>query len=132
MDIILYALLATLVAILVLLIAAWFIMRRLRRDVRDLAGRVNALPFRSKIALAGVLMRDERIPTGLRILPPLLILYLAMPLDIVPDFIPVIGQIDDIAVLLVGGALLLGFAPMSVLEERISQLEAAHGGERPA
>ena len=125
MDIILYALLAALIAILVLLIVAWFVMRRLRQDVRLLAGRVNKLPFRSKIALAGLLMRDERIPTGLRMLPPLLILYLALPLDLIPDFIPVIGQLDDIAVLMVGGALMLKFAPMGVLEERISQLETA-------
>jgi uncharacterized membrane protein YkvA (DUF1232 family) len=132
MDIIIYALLGILVTVLMLLIAAWFIMRRLRRDVRALADRVNKLPFRSKIALAGVLMRDERIPTGLRMLPPLLILYLALPLDLIPDFIPVIGQIDDVAVLLVGGALMLRFAPIGVLEERVAQLEQASYRNRAA
>ena len=106
MDIILYALLGALIAILVMLIATWFIMRKARREVRALASRVYKLPLHYKIALATGLMRDERIPTGLRLLPPLLILYLALPLDLIPDFIPVIGQVDDILVLMVGGALL--------------------------
>jgi uncharacterized membrane protein YkvA (DUF1232 family) len=132
MDIILYVLLGALVAVLVVMIAAWFVMRRARREVRALAARVYRLPLRSKIALAGSLMRDERIPTGLRFLPPLLILYLALPLDLVPDFIPVIGQLDDVLVLLVGGALLVKYAPIGVLDERIRQLEAAAAGDRAA
>src|SRR4051794_20030022 len=132
MDIILYVLLGALVAVLVMLIATWFIMRRARREVRALASRVYKLPLRSKLALAFGLMHDERIPTGLRLVPPLLILYLAMPLDIIPDFIPVIGQLDDIFVLMVGGALLMKFAPIGLLDERISQLEAAAAGDRAA
>lgn len=132
MDIILYALLGALIAVLVMLVATWFIMRRARREVRALASRVYKLPFQSKLALAAALMHDERLPTGLRLLPPLLILYLAMPLDIIPDFIPVIGQVDDVLVLLIGGALLVKFAPVGLLDERISQLEAAAAGNRAA
>ena len=132
MDIILYVLLGALVALLVLLIAAWWVMRRARREVRALASRVYRLPWRSKLALAGTLMRDERLPLGLRLIPPLLIVYLALPLDIVPDFIPVIGQLDDVLVLIVGGALLVKFAPVGILEERISELEAAAAGNRTA
>src|ERR1044071_6033759 len=130
MDIILYALLGALIAVLAMLVAAWFVMREARREVRALASRVYKLPFRSKLALAAGLMHDERLPTGLRLLPPLLILYLAMPLDIIPDFIPVIGQVDDVLVLLIGGALLVKFAPLGLLDERISQLEAAASGDR--
>ena len=132
MDIILYALLGALIALLVLLVVAWFIMRRARREVRALASRVSKLPWQQKVALAIGLMRDERVPTGLRMLPPLIILYLAMPLDLIPDFIPVIGQLDDIMVVLVGGALLAKFAPMGLLEERISDLEALAAGDRAA
>ena len=125
MDIILYALLAAAVCLLLLLIAAWFVLQKTRKETRRLAERVNSLPLRKKLGLAVALMRDARMPVGLRALPPLLIFYLALPLDLIPDFIPVIGQLDDVAALLVGGALLLKFAPMNVLEEHIASLEAA-------
>ena len=131
-DIILSALIAALICVLVLLGAAWFVMRRVRLETRQLAKRVYRLPMRYKLALATGLMRDERLPLGLRLLPPALILYLALPLDIIPDFIPVIGQVDDVLVLLVGGALLLRFAPVGLLDERISELEAAAAGDRAA
>jgi uncharacterized membrane protein YkvA (DUF1232 family) len=48
-----------------------------------------------------------------------------MPLDIIPDFIPVIGHLDDVLVLLVGVAVLLRFTPRAVLEEHLARLEAA-------
>lgn len=63
------------------------------------------------------LMRDRRVPLFVRLIPVPLVLYLAMPIDIIPDFIPVIGVLDDI--LIVAGALwiLLRFTPRTVVAE---------------
>jgi uncharacterized membrane protein YkvA (DUF1232 family) len=41
------------------------------------------------------LMRDERVPRRHKLLIGALVLYLAMPIDLVPDFIPVVGVLDD-------------------------------------
>jgi uncharacterized membrane protein YkvA (DUF1232 family) len=41
------------------------------------------------------LLSDPRIPRGRKLLLVGLIAYLSMPFDIVPDFIPVAGQLDD-------------------------------------
>ena len=131
MDIILYALLGALIALLVLLVAAWFVMRRARHEVRALASRVYRLPFQQKVALAIGLMRDERVPTGLRALPPLLILYLAMPLDLIPDFIPVIGQLDDLMVCW-SAARCWSSSRRSACWTSASPLEAAAAGDRAA
>jgi uncharacterized membrane protein YkvA (DUF1232 family) len=41
------------------------------------------------------LLRHERVPLGVKLPIVLLVPYLASPLDLIPDFIPVIGQLDD-------------------------------------
>jgi uncharacterized membrane protein YkvA (DUF1232 family) len=88
-------------------------------------GRVQRLPMRAKLRLVVDLARDERIPTGLRLVPPLMLLYLALPIDLIPDFIPVLGQLDDVVMLAIGAGVLLRFAPKWVIEERLLALEAA-------
>jgi uncharacterized membrane protein YkvA (DUF1232 family) len=41
------------------------------------------------------LLRDPRVPRRAKVAVALLLPYLAMPFDLVPDFIPVAGQLDD-------------------------------------
>lgn len=60
------------------------------RDARDVARFVPdcAVLFKR-------LLRDPRVPRRAKVALLLLIPYLASPIDLVPDFIPVIGQLDD-------------------------------------
>lgn len=44
------------------------------------------------------LAADKTLPRGVRIRLVLLLGYLAMPIDLVPDFIPVLGYADDVVV----------------------------------
>ena len=44
------------------------------------------------------LARDRALPRGVRVRLVLLLAYLALPIDLVPDFIPVIGYADDVIV----------------------------------
>ena len=104
-------------------LAAWLLRRAGTPEQRSLIRRVLRLPLRRKLRLALALVREPRVPLLVRALPPALVLYLAMPLDIIPDFIPVIGHLDDALVLLLGVALLLRFAPRAVLEEHVTRLE---------
>ena len=41
------------------------------------------------------LLADERVPRRAKVPLVLLIRYLASPIDLIPDFIPVLGQLDD-------------------------------------
>ena len=105
-------------------LAAWLLRRAGTPEERSLVRRVLRLPLRGKLRLALALVREPRVPLLVRALPPALVLYLAMPLDIIPDFVPVIGHLDDALVLLIGIALVLRFTPRGVLEEQVERLEA--------
>lgn len=48
------------------------------------------------LRLVARLARDTTLPRGLRVRLWLLVAYLALPVDVVPDFIPVIGYADDV------------------------------------
>jgi uncharacterized membrane protein YkvA (DUF1232 family) len=41
------------------------------------------------------LLRDPRVPRRAKVTLGLVIPYLVMPFDLIPDFIPVVGQLDD-------------------------------------
>ena len=109
---------------------AWWLRCAGRPDERALVERILRLPLRDKLRLALALMREPRIPLLVRAVPPALVLYLAMPVDVIPDFIPVIGHLDDVLVLLLGVAVLLRFTPRAVLEEHLARLEAARAQGR--
>jgi uncharacterized membrane protein YkvA (DUF1232 family) len=64
-----------------------------REDARAVAGFIPDC-----IVLFKRLLGDPRIPRRRKLLLLSTIGYLAMPIDLVPDFIPVAGQLDDAAV----------------------------------
>lgn len=69
------------------------------------------------IVLFRRLLADDRVPRRGRIAVVLLLAYLAMPFDLVPDFIPVAGQLDDaLAVALVLRVVLRAAGPELVRE----------------
>ena len=61
-----------------------------REDARAWAGFVPDC-----VVLFKRLLRDDRVPRGRKLLIGALVGYLALPFDLVPDFIPVAGQLDD-------------------------------------
>ena len=53
------------------------------------------------------LMFDKRVPWKLKLLPILAVGYAILPWDFLPDLIPIIGWIDDIAILVVATLIFL-------------------------
>ena len=119
------ALVVVLSSLAVLIVTALILWRVVSGRTKKLARRIGALSWSGKFELARRLMSDERIPLAARLVLPVLVIYLALPLDLVPDFIPLLGQIDDIVVVLVGIALLARLTPTSVLDQHLSELEPA-------
>lgn len=71
----------------------WLVLVGRRDDARALATFIPDC-----ILLATRLIRDPRVPRRRKLLLLALAGYLAMPFDVVPDFIPVAGQFDDVLV----------------------------------
>jgi uncharacterized membrane protein YkvA (DUF1232 family) len=98
-------------ALYALFVAVLFLAGR-RSEARALA---SFLP--DCIVLFRRLLGDPRIPRRRKLVLGLLLAYLAMPLDLVPDFIPVAGQLDDaIIVVLVLRSVLRAGGPELVRE----------------
>jgi uncharacterized membrane protein YkvA (DUF1232 family) len=83
-----------------------------RSDAREVA---RFLP--DCIVLLKRLLRDDRVPRRAKVVLGLLVLYLAMPLDLIPDFIPVAGQLDDAVLVAVSIAYVARSAGRDVIEE---------------
>jgi uncharacterized membrane protein YkvA (DUF1232 family) len=63
------------------------------------------------------LLADPRVPRRAKVALALLVAYLAMPFDLVPDFIPVAGQFDDAILVAVALAYVVRRAGREVVEE---------------
>jgi len=71
------------------------------------------------------LLRDPRTPLPLKGLLAAALVYLAVPLDLIPDAIPILGQADDLTVLMLVLDLFISNAPPEVRRDHV---ERAHSG----
>jgi len=74
--------------------------------------------------LAWRLFWDRRVPLWTKLIPPAALGYVLFPIDIVPDVALGLGQLDDIAVLLLGVKLFIELAPSDVVREHLLALGA--------
>ena len=87
----------------------------MRQWARDLKTELTAL------ALA---MRDPRVPWPVKLLAGAVVAYALSPVDLIPDFIPVLGYLDDLLLVPLGILLVRKLLPA----ERPGRLPAAGGG----
>ena len=76
--------------------------------------------------LAWHLLTDHRVSLLTKLIVPGLMLgYLVFPADLLPDFIPVLGQLDDLAILALGIKLFIEFSPKDIVREYRSEATGA-------
>ncbi|HEV2249903.1 MAG TPA: DUF1232 domain-containing protein [Candidatus Limnocylindria bacterium] len=112
------AIVAVLVVVWLALVLALVLLGR-----RTLAQELALLVPNLTRLFAG-LLRDPRVPLRAKIVLGLAVLYLAMPIDLVPDFVPIAGSLDDAIV----AALALRF----VVRASSHEVVAAHWAGDPA
>ena len=74
--------------------------------------------------------RDPRTPWPVRLLAFLVAAYALSPIDLIPDFIPIIGYLDDLLIVPLGLMWVLRLLPKPVLDE--ARAKAAVNLERPS
>ena len=74
--------------------------------------------------LAWRLFWDRRVPLWTKLIPPAALAYLLFPIDLIPDVALGLGQLDDVAVLLIGVKLFIELAPPDVVREHLLALGA--------
>ena len=75
------------------------------------------------------LVLDRRVPLWLKLVLPAALVYLAVPIDVLPDIIPVAGRIDDVLVIVGALVVFLGMAPRDVVMEHIRSARTGTGPE---
>ncbi len=96
------------------------IIARVRRWARALKTETLALYYAC---------RDPRTPWAARLLAGAVVAYAVSPIDLIPDFIPVLGYLDDLLLVPAGIALAVRLVPAEVMTE--CRQRAAETMERP-
>jgi uncharacterized membrane protein YkvA (DUF1232 family) len=81
----------------------------------------------SHVRLATRLVREPRVPLAIKSVPVLVGLYVLSPIDLVPDLLPVLGQLDDLAIVAAGLELFVRICPPAAV---IFHREAITGRRR--
>src|ERR1044071_6442299 len=89
------------------------------------AGGVWAVLKKARLAFR--LLRDERVPTATKLVIPATLLYLISPLDLIPDLIPVVGQVDDVMILLLGVVAFIKLCPAWLVAEHEGSVAGPEG-----
>lgn len=73
------------------------------------------------------LLRDPEVPFYLKLLPFVAFAYILFPFDLVADFAPFIGQLDDVTALLVTSKVFIELAPPEVVARHLAMIRKQDG-----
>ncbi len=89
-----------------------------------MAGQSNSSPNAGTLAevvrtfqLVYRLMLDPRVPALYKLIIPVVLAYVISPIDLIPDMIPIAGQLDDIGVIFFGIRFFIQLCPPDVVLE---------------
>jgi uncharacterized membrane protein YkvA (DUF1232 family) len=91
------------------------VLARLKRWAAELKAQVVTLWF---------CRRDPRTPLAAKMMAAVVVAYALSPIDLIPDFIPVLGLLDELILLPVGVYLTMRLIPPEVLADARPQADA--------
>jgi len=92
-----------------------------RRDIRSFnLGFVSDILRR--LRLVWRLLFDPRVPLWLKMIVPASLVYVISPIDFLPDVLVGLGQLDDLAVIIVSTGLFVDLCPPHLVREHMEAL----------
>jgi uncharacterized membrane protein YkvA (DUF1232 family) len=85
--------------------------------------------IKQELMALAVAAKDTRTPRMAKVLLLFLLAYAASPIDLIPDFIPVLGLLDEVILLPIGVWIVVGMIPPDVMEAARAR---AREGKLPA
>ena len=77
----------------------------------------KAKQLKTDVPAVFLALKDKKVPWYAKLFAALTVVYALSPIDLIPDFIPVIGYLDDLIILPALVALTVKFIPKDVFEE---------------
>ena len=79
--------------------------------------------FKKNIPALFLAMKDKETPIGAKILATITVIYALSPIDLIPDFLPVIGYLDDVIILPILVVLTIKLIPTALWERYLKDAE---------
>jgi len=92
--------------------------------------KARAGRLKSEIYALYLCCRDPRTPWHAKVFAAVILGYALSPIDLIPDFIPVLGYLDDLIIVPAGIALLIKMVPHEVLEECRERARSLPAGKK--
>lgn len=87
-------------------------MMKLAKKLKKRAGKLK-----QNVYVLFLAYRDPRVPWYAKLVAICVVAYAFSPIDLIPDFIPILGYVDDLIIVPLGVALALRMIPKSIVEE---------------
>jgi uncharacterized membrane protein YkvA (DUF1232 family) len=102
---------------IVLVIASWALLAVLARRLPPGSARDLATVLPACLTTARKLRRDPRVPRRAKVAVAIAGLWVLSPIDLIPEFLPIIGPLDDVIVVALGFRYAARQVPRAVLFE---------------
>ncbi|MEO9255102.1 MAG: YkvA family protein [Tepidiformaceae bacterium] len=110
-----------LLALFVFLALTAIALRAMRLSRRG--RRFLSLSTQGKVSFGRRLLADPQVSLVAKATLVVMVGYLAMPFDLIPDFIPVVGQLDDFAIVILAVGLLMIAVPKERFDAALASCE---------
>ena len=93
--------------------------------------KIWAAALKQEVMTLWFACRDPRTPWYARVLTMLIVAYALSPIDLIPDFIPVLGYLDELILLPAGIYLVLKLVPVEALADARARAQAWVDSRKP-